>query len=61
MLLPLSMLSPPSSSQLLYSMRPPLMLKLTLPLMPTVPSSWPVWLLTPGTRLTSWVKFRPFS
>ena len=35
------MLSPPSSSQLLYSVRPPLMLYCTLPLMPTVPSSWP--------------------
>ena len=32
----LSMLSPPSSSQLLYSVRPPFMLKATLPLMPTV-------------------------
>ena len=41
------MLSPPSSSQLLYSVRPPLKLKATLPLMPTVPSSCPLWLLTP--------------
>ena len=44
------MLSPPSSSQLLYSVRPPFMLNATLPLMPTVPSSWPVWLLTPGNQ-----------
>src|SRR5579864_8481170 len=55
------MLSPPSSSQLLYSTRPPFMLKLTLPYTPTVPSSCPVWLLTPGTRVASWVKLRPFN
>src|SRR5579872_6694812 len=61
LLLPLSMLSPPSSSQLLYSVRPPLKLYCTLPKTPTVPSSWPVWLLTPGTSVTSWVKSRPFN
>src|ERR1019366_7518100 len=55
------MLSPPSSSQLLYSTRPPFMLNETLPLMPTVPSSWPVWLLTPGTSVTRLVKLRPLS
>src|SRR5437660_532729 len=38
----LSMLSPPSSYQLLYSSRPPFMLKPTLPYTPTVPSSCPV-------------------
>ena len=52
----MSILSPPSISQLLYSVRPPLMLYWVLPLMPTVPSSWPVWLTTPGERVTSWVK-----
>jgi hypothetical protein len=36
------------------------MLMLTFPAMPTVPSSWPVWLLTPGTSVTNWVKLRPF-
>ena len=55
------MLSPPSSSQLLYSVRPPLKLKATLPLMPTVPSSCPLWLLTPGVSVASWVKLRPFN
>src|SRR5271165_4578247 len=60
-LLPLSMLSPPSSSQLLYSVRPPLKLKDTLPLMPTVPSSCPLWLLTPGVNVANCVKFRPFN
>src|SRR5215469_14556052 len=29
--------------------------------MPTVPSSCPLWLLTPGVRVASWVKLRPFS
>src|SRR5258707_598671 len=29
--------------------------------MPTLPSSEPVWLMTPGVRVTSWVKLRPFN
>src|SRR5580704_8698329 len=58
---PLSMLSPPSISQLLYWPRPPLMLYIVFPAMPTVPSSCPVWLTTPGTRVTSCVKLRPLS
>src|ERR1700742_1780348 len=55
------MLTPPSNSQLLYSVRPPLMLYWTFPLIPTVPSSWFVWFTTPGDRVTNCVKLRPLS
>jgi len=51
----------PSTSKVLYSTRPPFTLYFTLPTTPTLASSCPVWLLTPGASAINCVKFLPFS
>src|SRR5580658_4169827 len=58
-LMPTFSRSEPSTSNVLYSTRPPLTLYFTLPTTPTLASSWPVWLLTPGVKAINWVKLRP--
>src|SRR5580658_2083034 len=60
-LIPTLSRSEPSTSNVLYSTRPPLTLYFVLPTTPTFASSWPVWLLTPGASAINCVKLRPFS